>query len=105
MVSHGLWGYSLVRMDLRTTGELAERCLTWPGAANSGRPSWKVSAWWVRPPSTGAILFRLAAILSRVMPYDPRQHHAHASVYGQSQDSPLIQWLLNLWCLGYLTRP
>lgn len=103
VVLYGLWGYSLVRMDLRTTSELAERCLALAQSSQNrallleGQRMVGETAFY-----RGDFIPARRHLEQSYALYDPRQHHAHASVYGQDPKIALLSngsW--NLWCLGY----
>ncbi|MCL4299270.1 MAG: protein kinase [Anaerolineae bacterium] len=103
VVLYGLWGYNLVRMDLRTTGELAQRCLALAQSSQNrallleGHRMMGETAFYRGDFPLGRQHLEQSYTL-----YDPRQHHAHASVYGQDPKVALLSngsW--NLWLLGY----
>ncbi len=103
VVLYGLWGYSLVRMDLRMTGELAQQCLTLAESSQNrallleGHRMVGETAFY-----RGDFIPARQHLEQSYNLYDPQLHHAHASVYGQDPKVALLSngsW--NLWCLGY----
>jgi predicted ATPase/DNA-binding SARP family transcriptional activator len=103
VVLYGLWGYSLVRMDLRTTGELAQQCLALAQSSQKrallleGHRMVGETAFY-----RGDFVPARPHLEQSYALYDPHLHHTHASVYGQDPKIALLSngsW--NLWCLGY----
>jgi predicted ATPase/DNA-binding SARP family transcriptional activator len=103
IVLYGLWGYSLVRMDLQMTGELAQRCLAL--AQNSQNRALLLEGHRMVGETAfyrGDFALGRPHLEQSYSLYDPQLHHAHVSVYGQDPKVALLSnGSLNLWCLGY----
>ncbi|MCL4299000.1 MAG: AAA family ATPase [Anaerolineae bacterium] len=103
IVLYGLWGYNLVRLDLRQARDLAQQCLAL--AENSqdndlvleGRRIVGETAY-----QRGELVLAKQYLEQSLALYDPQQHHAHATLYGQDPGVALLStgsW--TLWHLGY----
>jgi len=106
VVTYGLWGHNLVRMNLDLARELAQQCLAQAQASQDP----------ARLLEGNRMMGETAIHRGELVPareyfersralYDPERHHAHAWVYGQDPGVALLShgaW--TLWHLGYPDR-
>ena len=106
VVTYGLWGHNLVRMNLDLARELAQQCLALAQASQN--PAFLLES--------NRMMGETAIHRGELVPareffersralYDPERHHAHAWVYGQDPGVALLShgaW--TLWHLGYPDR-
>jgi predicted ATPase len=103
VVTYGLWGHNLVRMNLDLAREFSQQCLALAQASQD--PAHLLEA--------NRMMGETAIHRGELVParryfersralYDPERHHAHAWVYGQDPGVALLShgsW--TLWHLGY----
>jgi DNA-binding SARP family transcriptional activator/predicted ATPase len=103
VVLYGLWGHNLVHGDLRIARELAERSLTL--AEKTGKTAFLMEAHRMVDEVSfhrGELLTSRQHLEQTLALYDPKQHRAHAYVYGQDPGVATLShgsWIL--WHLGY----
>jgi predicted ATPase len=103
LVLYGLWGHNLVRGDMFIARDLASQCL--PLAEKSGQPALIMEAHRMMDETSfyrGEFVTSRAHLEQTLALYDPKQHRAHAYVYGQDPGVAALShgsWIL--WYLGY----
>jgi predicted ATPase len=103
LVLYGLWGHNLTRGDLRMARDLAEQSLT--VAETTGQPALLMEAHRMMDESAfhrGELVKAREHLEQTLALYDPKQHRAHAYVYGQDPGVATLShgsWIL--WHLGY----
>jgi predicted ATPase len=103
LVLYGLWGHNLVRGDLRIARDLAQQSLT--VAEKTGKPALLMEAHRMMDESSfhrGELVAAREHLEQTLALYDPKQHRAHAYVYGQDPGVATLShgsWII--WHLGY----
>jgi predicted ATPase len=103
LVLYGLWGHNLVRGDLCIARDLAEQALT--VADKTGQPALLMEAHRMMDETSfhrGELVTARLHLEQTLALYDPKQHRAHAYVYGQDPGVAALShgsWIL--WHLGY----
>jgi predicted ATPase len=103
LVLYGLWGHNLVRGELRIARDLAEQSLTL--AETTGKAAFLMEAHRMMDEVSfhrGEFVAARQHLEQALALYDPKQHRAHAYVYGQDPGVAALShgsWIL--WHLGY----
>jgi predicted ATPase len=103
LVLYGLWGHNLVTGELRTALELAVQCLSL--AQGIQEPALLMEAHRMMDETSfyrGELIAAREYLEQTLSLYDPQQHHAHATLYGQDPGvASFSHGSLILWYLGY----
>jgi len=103
LVLYGLWGHNLVRGDMRIARDLAHQCLSL--AEKSDQPALIMEAHRMMDETSfyrGEFATSREHLEQTLALYDPKQHRAHAFVYGQDPGVAALShgsWIL--WYLGF----
>jgi DNA-binding SARP family transcriptional activator/predicted ATPase len=103
LVLYGLWGHNLVRGELRIARDLGEQSLAL--AETTGKAAFLMEAHRMMDEVSfhrGEFVAARQHLKQALALYDPKQHRAHAYVYGQDPGVAALShgsWIL--WHLGY----